>query len=182
MVSMLELQKEFAFVQCKLPDAEKLLAVTSAQLDSANSTIHDLRQQLIGVKTQAASLTSELTSLKEKWSETDTSLRSMMVAKDEIREKLAERDSTISQYKTEIARLTSQLEESQKKMAEYREAALMVPDLQQCISTSKHQLDTFGARYKAGKELVSDERKTSANCSHRASQATPNCTPSIFCR
>lgn len=139
-------------------------AVTSAQLDSANSTIYDLRQQLTGLKAQTASLVSELSSIKVRESETDSALRSMMVAKDDIREKLAERDSIISQFKAEIARLTSQLEESQNKMAEYREAALMVPDLQQCISDSKHRLDTFAARYRAGKDLVSGDSKTGSRC------------------
>ena len=157
---MLDLQKELASVQSKLQNAEKLSAVTSGQLDSANSTIHDLRQEYTNEKTETTLLKSELASLRERGSETDSALRSMMLAKDEIREKLAERDSTLSQYKTDMARLASQLEESQKKMEEYREVALKVPDLQQCISDSKHQLDTFGARYRAGEELVSDESKS----------------------
>ena len=71
---MLELQKELASVQSKLQNTEKLLAVTSAQLDSANSIIHDLCQQYISEKTQTVLLTSELVSLRERGSETDSAL------------------------------------------------------------------------------------------------------------
>ncbi|KAF8341529.1 uncharacterized protein EI90DRAFT_1748763 [Cantharellus anzutake] len=149
-----KVQSELASVQSKLADAEKLSAVTAAKLDSADSTISDLREQHTGLMTQNTSLASELASLKARESETNLTLRSVVVEKDEIREKLAERNSAISQCRTDIARLTSQLEESQSKMEEYRETARLVPELQRHISDSQHQLDTFASRYRAGRELV----------------------------